>query len=165
MITMYPFLIYLFYLIHLSRRWWLMGQSRVSFDPFEYIINVSLALVWWKSSPLKCPLVGLRGGRGALIMNIFLSLSWALKIQKKRHFAFTSSDSEDEAHNFPWFLVISPLQNGDKFKNLSPFVVEKVILANIGTPRSVKTMKSGSLLIECDRLQQTKNLLKMKNYK
>ena len=60
--------------------------------------------------------------------------------------------------------MISPLQNVYKFKNLLPFVVEKVILANIGTPRSVKKMRSGSLLIECDRLQQTKNLLKMKKF-
>jgi hypothetical protein len=42
---------------------------------------------------------------------------------------------------------------------LSPFILEKWLKSTVGEVRNVTKMKSGSLLVECYRQQQSINLL------
>jgi hypothetical protein len=59
------------------------------------------------------------------------------------------------------------IQSNDKAKplaTLSPFIVEKTILGLVGKPKSVKKLRSGDLLIECERKAQTENVLKIKTF-
>ena len=81
----------------------------------------------------------------------------------KRHCpSYSSSDSEDDGM-FPSFLVIKS-DTDKQVGSLSPFVIEKVVLGVCGTPKSVKTLKSGDLLLEITKRQQAINLLNMKKF-
>ncbi|MES9951107.1 MAG: hypothetical protein ABW118_19285 [Candidatus Thiodiazotropha sp.] len=57
------------------------------------------------------------------------------------------------------FLVVSSLEENRSISSLSPFVIYKNIKAIAGEPKSVKTLRSGDLLIECERESHIKNLL------
>ena len=84
---------------------------------------------------------------------------------------FTSSDEESMSTNYkktktlssktwPRFLVIGS-SNDEAFKN-SPFAIQKGLEGLAGEPKSVKKLRSGSLLIECATESHSKNLLKSK---
>ena len=82
-------------------------------------------------------------------------------------------DSDDEINtatffkpqeNFPKFLIIKSENQEKPITTLSPFVIEKQIEAAIGTPKTVKKLKNGTLLVETTRKIQTENLLKMKTF-
>ena len=45
-----------------------------------------------------------------------------------------------------------------------PFVIEKQIEASIGTPKSVKKLRNGTLLVETTRKAQTEKLLKLNKF-
>ena len=85
---------------------------------------------------------------------------------------FTSSDEESMSSNFkktktlssktwPRFLVIGS-SNDEALKKLSPFAIQKGLEGLAGEPKSVKKLRSGSLLIECATESHSKNLLKSK---
>ena len=81
----------------------------------------------------------------------------------------TSSDEESMSSNlkktktlssktWPRFLVIGSLA----LKKLSPFAIQKGLEGLAGEPKSVKKLRSGSLLIECATEHHSKILLKSK---
>ena len=66
--------------------------------------------------------------------------------------------------NFARYLIIQSKKEDKPVTSLSPFVIENQIEAAIGTPKSVKKLKNGTLLVETTRKQQTENLLKMSTF-
>ena len=48
--------------------------------------------------------------------------------------------------------------------SLSPFIIEKQIESIIGTPKNVKKLKNGTLLVETNRKSQSENLLKITKF-
>ena len=64
--------------------------------------------------------------------------------------------------NFPKFIIIESTNKETQVTSLSPFVIEKQIESMIGTPKSVKKLKNGTLLVETTRKMQTDILLKSK---
>ena len=113
--------------------------------------------------PRPCPLVGLRGGWGALVMNSFKTNMAAQKkaktTDKKRTY---SDDSENElpssptsfnfsntSINYERFIVVESKDPSKRITQLSPFTTEKSIKSIIGTPKSVKKLKDKTLLVEC----------------
>ena len=48
--------------------------------------------------------------------------------------------------------------------SLSPFIIEKQIESIIGTPKNVKKLKNGTILVETNRKSQTDNLLKITKF-
>ena len=65
---------------------------------------------------------------------------------------------------FPKFLLIESTIKETPVTSLSPFVIEKQIESMIGTPKSVKKLKNGMLLVETTRKMQTDILLKTKTF-
>ena len=66
--------------------------------------------------------------------------------------------------NFPKFIIIESTNKETQVTSLSPFVIEKQIESMIGTPKSVKKLKNGTLLVETTRKMQTDILLKSKKF-
>ena len=66
--------------------------------------------------------------------------------------------------NFPKFIIIESTNKETKVTSLSPFVIKKQIESMIGTPKSVKKLKNGTLLVETTRKMQTDILLKSKKF-
>ena len=80
-------------------------------------------------------------------------------------------DSDDDEHeastiftsqeNFARYLINeSKKKQRATVTSLSPFVIEKQIESMIGTAKSVKKLKNGTLLVETTRKSQTENLKK-----
>jgi hypothetical protein len=61
-------------------------------------------------------------------------------------------------------MVFHLKDDAKPLSGLSPFIIEKTITGSIGTPKSVKKLKSGCLLVECERKRQTDNTMKMKTF-
>jgi hypothetical protein len=77
------------------------------------------------------------------------------------------SDSEPEPetstnNEWPRFLVMSPLNEGQSLAKLSPFAVAKGMKGLAGELKDVKVLQSGKILIECSRKQHSDNLLRCK---
>ena len=88
-----------------------------------------------------------------------------IKKQLKR--SKTSSDSDDEpcgGESFPRFMVIQSKDTSRPLASLSPFIVEKTILGLVGKVKSVKKLRSGGILVECERKVHTENILKIKTF-
>ena len=64
--------------------------------------------------------------------------------------------------NFAKFLIIQSKDKEKPVTSLSPFVIEKQIESLIGTPKTVKKLRNGTLLVETTRKTQTEMLLKTK---
>ena len=83
-------------------------------------------------------------------------------------------DSDDDEHeastiftsqeNFARYLIIESKNKEKPVTSLSPFVIEKQIESMIGTAKSVKKLKNGSLLVETTRKTQTENLKKQTSF-
>ena len=83
-------------------------------------------------------------------------------------------DSDDDEHeastiftsqeNFATYLIIESLNKEKPITTLSPFVIEKQIEAAIGTAKSVKKLKNGTLLVETTRKTQTEKLKKLDSF-
>ena len=81
------------------------------------------------------------------------------------------TDSNDDEHetstiftsqeNFARFLIIESKNKEKPITSLSPFLIEKQIEAQIGTAKSVKKLKNGTLLVETTRKTQTEKLKKL----
>ena len=76
-----------------------------------------------------------------------------INIKNVQHFSFPSKE----------FLVISSKED-KPITSLSPFIIEKQIESLIGTPKNVKKLKNGTLLVETNRKSQTDNLLKITKF-
>ena len=63
------------------------------------------------------------------------------------------------SNTWPRFVIISSTDDG-ALKKLSPFAIQKGLVGLAGEPKSVKTMKDGSLLVECCTDSHSKCLLK-----
>ena len=81
-----------------------------------------------------------------------------------------SSDSENETKNnkmnntstltFPRYIILESMEETPLAK-LSPFVIQKVISGNF-TPKNVKSLRNGNLLIEVEKKKHADFLLQMK---
>ena len=65
---------------------------------------------------------------------------------------------------FPRFLLIESIVPDQPLSKLSPFVIEKVLVGLTGSPKSVKKLKSGSLLIEVEKAVHARTPLKIKHF-
>ena len=79
---------------------------------------------------------------------------------KKTKLKLSKSDWENEAANFPRFIVIKFLAKVCLVK-FSPFLIEKVLSTRV-TPRNVKKTRKQNLFVEVDSRRQAGNILKMK---
>ena len=68
----------------------------------------------------------------------------------------SESDSENEAADFPRFIVIESLGEVCLAK-FSPFLIEKVISTR-ASPKTVKKTRNGNLLVEVDSRRQAENI-------
>ena len=85
------------------------------------------------------------------------------KLANKRFRSDSGSSSDPEATpNWPRFLVISSSGDDKTLSNLSPFALNKGVEGIVGTPKSIKRLRSGDLLVEVSRNTQADNLLKCK---
>ena len=85
---------------------------------------------------------------------------------KKRSREQIDSDSENgqSTSSFPRFLIIESSKPDQPLTKLSPFVIEKVLVSLAGSPKSVKKLNSGSLLVEVEKAKHAKNLLKLTRF-
>ena len=82
----------------------------------------------------------------------------------------SSSDDESipskvlnkSSDSFVKFLVFTSQNNEKPLTKMSPFVIQKTIQSVAGDVKKVTKMKNGSLLVECQRHQQSENLLSLK---
>lgn len=81
------------------------------------------------------------------------------KSTKRPH---TEFDSDCEKENFPRFIILES-EDDIPLTKLSPFVIEKVISTNI-TPKTVKNLRNGTILVEVEKKRYADTLLKMKNF-
>lgn len=70
-----------------------------------------------------------------------------------------SIPSSSPSVTIPRFLVITSLEKDKPISSLSPFVICKTLKGIAGEPKSVKKLRSGDLLVECDKEAHIKNLL------
>ena len=76
----------------------------------------------------------------------------------------TDSDNGQAPTSFPRFLIIESTKADQPLTKLSPFVIEKVLVSLAGSPKSVKKLNSGSLLIEVEKAKHAENLLKLTRF-
>lgn len=63
---------------------------------------------------------------------------------------------------WPRFITIISKEAEKPLNKLSPFVIEKSITGMAGSPKSVKKIRSGALLVECEKKSHSDNLLRTK---
>ena len=108
----------------------------------------------------------MEGGTHSYRIKNFITMA-----SQKRFLAFDSSEDDTQPttftfkanENFAKFLVISSKED-KPITSLSPFIIEKQIESLIGTPKNVKKLKNGTLLVETNRKSQTDNLLKITKF-
>ena len=83
------------------------------------------------------------------------------KNKKKQN--LSESDSENEAADFPRFIVIESLEEVCLVK-FSPLFIEKVI-STWTTPKTVKKTRNGNLLVEMDSKRLAENIKNKKREK
>ena len=80
---------------------------------------------------------------------------------RRRHRYF---NTVHDSKHFAKFLIIESTNKEKPISSLLPFVIEKQIEASIGTPKSVKKLRNGTLLVETTRKAQTEKLLKLNKF-
>ena len=65
---------------------------------------------------------------------------------------------------FRRFLIIEYTVPDQQLSKLSPFVIEKVLVELAGSPKSVKKLRSGGLLVEIEKAVHAKTLLQIKHF-
>ena len=108
----------------------------------------------------------MEGGAHSYRIKNFITLA-----SRKQFLAFDSSEDNTQPttftfkanQNYAKFLVISSKED-KPITSLSPFIIEKQIESIIGTPKNVKKLKNGTLLVETNRKSQTDNLLKLTKF-
>ena len=76
----------------------------------------------------------------------------------------TDSDNGQMPTSFPRFLKIESTKPDQPLAKLSPFVIEKVLVSIVGSPKSVKKLNSGSLLVEIEKAKHAENLMKQTRF-
>jgi hypothetical protein len=74
----------------------------------------------------------------------------------------TDSDSEVSLDLWPRFLIIESTDENKPLSKLSPFALYKAIQGIAGTPKEVKRLRSGTVLLEVTKEAHSKNLLRCK---
>lgn len=72
------------------------------------------------------------------------------------------SNKKNDKFTFPRFIILESIEE-KKITQLSPFIIERVISANLN-PKSVKKLKNDTILIEVEVKKHADFLLKMKNF-
>ena len=80
--------------------------------------------------------------------------------KKSREQLDSESDNGQSTSSFNRFLIIE----SSKLDQHLPFVIEKVFVSVAGSPTFVKTLNSGSLLLEVEKAKHAKNLLKLTRF-
>ena len=75
--------------------------------------------------------------------------------------AVPSKISNKGSSNFVKFIVLTS-KTEKPLTKISPFVIQKTIQSVAGDEQKVTKMKNGSLLVECQRHQQSENVLSLK---
>ena len=155
-----------------ARRWWLRvncvenrNLARNLATARNPTLNSSI-LVAYSPSRMGYPLgsfpvqVGLRGGcwSGGLVKNI--QHIW--RLQTKNLNETSQNQTENEAADFPIFIVIESLEEVCLAK-FSPFPIEKV-LSTRASPKTFKKTRNGNLLVEVDSRRQAENISKIKTF-
>ena len=74
----------------------------------------------------------------------------------------TTSLDSSQICSWPCFLLIKGTDNDRPLPKLSPFAVNKAIVAVLGSdPFNIKKLRNGEILIEVDKETQSRKLLKM----
>ena len=102
-------------------------------------------------------------------MSIFFTKTQPDGTRKRVRTEVSDSSTSDEesiknsnnmsTENWPRFLIIEPISVG-ALNSLSPFAVHKALQGLAGELKSVKRIKSGRLLVECNKQNHSKCLLK-----
>jgi len=83
-------------------------------------------------------------------------------INKKRKNDSRYEEEIGVSNNFQRFIVLKSNEGLIPLTKLSPFVIEKCITSCAGEVKNVTKLKSGGLMIECQRQQQSLKLLSLK---
>ncbi|XP_048252611.1 uncharacterized protein LOC125380895 [Haliotis rufescens] len=89
----------------------------------------------------------------------------SFKANKRRHVDSVSSDDEVSpivADSWPRFIVIASVDETPL--KLNPFAISKGIQRTCGEVKNVTRLRSGSILVECARRQQSINLLGLQQF-
>ncbi|GBN11551.1 hypothetical protein AVEN_246249-1 [Araneus ventricosus] len=69
------------------------------------------------------------------------------------------------ATNFPTFFLIKRISSSNEtFHSVSPFLVEKAIISNIGEVKCTKKLRSGDLLVEVQSRKQSLQIVKVQTF-
>ena len=114
------------------------------------------------TAPHLCiPLVGVEVRLGTTADEQYISHMASSKTQKRTLEDYLSDDDNTSTKNFwPHFLVIQPASPEKLLTSLSPFAIAKSIQGLAGTPKQVKHLRSGDILIEVEKESHYKNLMK-----
>ena len=110
------------------------------------------------------PLLALRGGRGGGIPNLTLFTIYNKKRSFRTALEFAPNDEQtlSSAEHWPLFITLEAVLSDSQQKPLtkmSPFLNQKSIQGIVGTPTSVKELKSGALLLEVTKNEHSTSLL------
>ena len=83
---------------------------------------------------------------------------------KKRSREQSDSDNGQTSSSFPRFIIIESNNPEQPLSKLSPFVIEKVLVSVAGSPKSIKKLNSGALLVEVEKAKHAENLVKMTRF-
>ena len=83
---------------------------------------------------------------------------------KKSKQNISESDLENEAADFPRFVVIESLEEICLVKFLPFLIIKKKVLSARASPKTVKKTRNGNLLVEVDSWRQAENILKIKTF-
>ena len=137
----------------------------------EYIVFVALVLVARQAYILVVAprWAGSKGNE--FITNTMMSNTKNQNSNSQPKRKLVDDSSEDEGHqvkmlnmtsdSFAKFIVLSSLDEEKPLTKMSPFAINKTIQATAGEVKKVTKMKNGSLLVECTRQQQSRNLLSL----
>ena len=145
----------------------LTGQSRFTFVVFEYIANVSLISVCRAQlhtimiSPCWARRVGGEHWQRITILNMATQHSQLTDRKRSRTDILTTSLDSVQICSWPRFLLIKGTDNERPLSKLSPFAVNKAIVAVLGSdPFNIRKLRNGEILIEVDKEAQSSKLLK-----
>ena len=105
---------------------------------------------------MASPLLALRGGRGALVLNE-IPFNMAPQNNKRKLVEDDDSESDSERRdNWARYIILSTLDEEEKpVTKLSPFVIDKTLNGIVGEVQSVKKMRNENLLVECKNKKQS----------
>ncbi|GBM96045.1 hypothetical protein AVEN_111439-1 [Araneus ventricosus] len=86
---------------------------------------------------------------------------------KKKPVPFSGHHVENNKTEKPFdkFFVIQRISSKkETFETVSPFLVQRAIVSNIGEVNSVRKLRSGDLLVEVNSLKQAQQILKLKSF-